>query len=482
MITRLGICIACCLLTSTILLSACALDQRGPNDVSADFDQFYRAHGAEEVLGTPIGKPIIIDALLSVRCYVGGCLQRHAARNLGGRITLSPLPEEMRQLQPPTAESTDTSGLLFRETGHYIQSAFRRYFELHGGVRFFGYPLGPLRARSDHQLTQRFERATLIWDNSLPSEQSVYLEPIGHIIYANLTGEIENDLKPKSEAEPESFPTNAAIAAFVQAHRDWVVFGEPLSQPDTAADGLIEQVFTNVVVVADPHSPGGARLRPLGILAYGRADTAQPPSDVPGAAYFPSTGHSVLAAFKTYYDLHGSESIFGAPISEAFVENGALTQYFENLALVWRQEGYGHGIPSVVPKELGLAYARGMPSTLSMQPAAAVQHTVTDFAVHAWATLPFALPQDRQEINVLVMDLQSHPIAGAIASLELDTSQGANRLLLPATGPDGRTSVTFPVSMVGEKVPTANYRVSVEVGSARETVAKSFNIQYLGSQ
>ena len=480
--TRLTTCIAFCLLTSTTLLSACTLERSAPNIQSADFEQFYRAHGAEQVLGAPVGERFIIDESLSMRCYVGGCLQHHAGRELGGRITLSPLPAEMRQLQPPAAHSVDTSGLLFRETGHSVQGTFRRYFQKHGGVRFFGYPLGPASARNDHQLEQRFERAVLIWDNSLPADQSVHLEPVGKFIYANLTGETEGDLTANSDAAAESSPASAAIAAFVQAHGGRVVFGEPLSQPGAAADGLIEQVFTNVVIVADAHAPEGARLRPLGILGYGHADAAQPPSDVPGAAYFPSTGHNVLVAFKTYYDLHGGESIFGAPITEAFVENGALTQYFENLALVWRRDSGDREIPGVAPKKLGLAYSQEIFSTLAMQPAAAPKSADAGFAVHAWATLPFALPHDKQEINVLVMDLQSHPIAGATASLELDTSQGATRLLLAETGPDGRTSVAFPVSMVGEGMPMANYRVRVEVGSARGTVAKSFNIQYLDSR
>ena len=482
MMTRPRICIALYILTSTTLFSACALERIASNTPYDDFDYFYQAHGGEDVLGEPVGKMITVDAVLSARCYVGGCLQRHAAREIGGRVTLSPLPEEKRPLEVPASTKSDDSGILFLETGQYVQGELLRYFQLHGGVRFFGYPLSSARTIGEHQLVQHFERAILIWDNSLPPEQSVYLEPVGHTIYANLIVEIESGIKAKNEANRESALADTSIAALVQAHGGHVVFGKPIGQPVEAKDGFIEQVFTNAVLVADPDEPGGARLRPLGILGYGRTDPAQPPSDVPGAAYFPSTGHSVLAAFKTYYDLHGGENIFGAPITEAFVENGALTQYFENLALVWRQDAYGHGIPGVTPKELGVAYAQAMTYTMTTQPAAAAEHRHTGFAIHVWATLPFALPQDRQNINVLVVDLQSLPIAGVTASLELNTSQGASRMMLPATGSDGRTSISFPISTVGEGMPTVNYRVHVEVGSARETVTKSFNIKYLRSQ
>ena len=80
MMTRMRTCVACCLLTCTTLLSTCALERSTSNDASADFDQFYQVHGADLVLGAPVGEPIIIDELLSVRCYAGGCLQRQRDR------------------------------------------------------------------------------------------------------------------------------------------------------------------------------------------------------------------------------------------------------------------------------------------------------------------------------------------------------------------------------------------------------------------
>ena len=98
-----------------------------------------------------------------------------------------------------------------------------------------------------------------------------------------------------------------------------------------------------------------------------------------------------------------------------------LRKYFENIALVWRPDEYNRGISRVTPKELGMTYAEQIASTSNDQPNITVENTDIDFIIHAWATLPFALPRDQQEVNVLVMNLQSRPITGAATSIELET-------------------------------------------------------------
>lgn len=65
-----------------------------------------------------------------------------------------------------------------------------------------------------------------------------------------------------------------------------------------------------------------------------------------------TTVYSLLLKSFTY-DLRGGESIYCLPITEAFVDNGTLTQYFEYSFRLWTQDTDGTGIPSVAPKELG---------------------------------------------------------------------------------------------------------------------------------
>ncbi len=49
----------------------------------------------------------------------------------------------------------------------------------------------------------------------------------------------------------------------------------------------------------------------------------------PDSIYFPQTGHNLSGQFLAYWQANGGLSIFGYPITEAFMENGYLVQYFE---------------------------------------------------------------------------------------------------------------------------------------------------------
>jgi len=52
-------------------------------------------------------------------------------------------------------------------------------------------------------------------------------------------------------------------------------------------------------------------------------------AQTPPSRYFPETGHSVQGDFMRFFDAHGGLEIFGYPLTEAFIENGRLVQYFQ---------------------------------------------------------------------------------------------------------------------------------------------------------
>ncbi|MFQ3664058.1 MAG: S8 family serine peptidase [Chloroflexaceae bacterium] len=73
---------------------------------------------------------------------------------------------------------------------------------------------------------------------------------------------------------------------------------------------------------------------PPPVTAPGDAFQPVPPSTAPGVRYFPETGHTLRGAFRSYWERHGGLPIFGFPISEELVEQGAdgrpyTVQYFE---------------------------------------------------------------------------------------------------------------------------------------------------------
>jgi hypothetical protein len=65
---------------------------------------------------------------------------------------------------------------------------------------------------------------------------------------------------------------------------------------------------------------------------------------------FQATGHSVSNGFKGYWEMYGGLAIFGYPISQEFVEDGATVQYFERARFEWRQGSW----PERFDVQLGL--------------------------------------------------------------------------------------------------------------------------------
>lgn len=55
----------------------------------------------------------------------------------------------------------------------------------------------------------------------------------------------------------------------------------------------------------------------------------------PDQIYFPQTGHYLSHGMLRYWETFGDLPVFGFPISEEFVENGVVVQYFERARFEW---------------------------------------------------------------------------------------------------------------------------------------------------
>lgn len=65
--------------------------------------------------------------------------------------------------------------------------------------------------------------------------------------------------------------------------------------------------------------------------------------------FFPETGHVVRGEFLEFFDTRGGLDIFGYPLTEPFIENGLVVQYFQNA----RFESHPHN-PEPYRVQLGL--------------------------------------------------------------------------------------------------------------------------------
>ncbi|MCZ7544723.1 MAG: hypothetical protein M5R40_14920 [Anaerolineae bacterium] len=113
------------------------------------------------------------------------------------------------------------------------------------------------------------------------------------------------------------------------------MFGPPLGDAQSGADGVLAQTFQNVRMELH-HAAAGPRVRltPLGAAV---APTDHPPEASQEGRCFAETGFCLVYDFLDFYDAHGGEAVFGVPRTPLFYdpEAGALVQYLDGARFEW---------------------------------------------------------------------------------------------------------------------------------------------------
>lgn len=157
------------------------------------FGEYWERNGGLMTFGYPISRVFYQDGLH--RQYFERAIfeRREDAGPSDWQLTIVRLGAlntvERRQageaafLRQP-AEAADPSGRYFPETGHTLSATFRDYWDAHGGLQTFGYPLSEelLEVGSEGDRArpvQYFERARLEWHDEL--EGTPYEVLLGHL-------------------------------------------------------------------------------------------------------------------------------------------------------------------------------------------------------------------------------------------------------------------------------------------------------------
>ncbi len=88
---------------------------------------------------------------------------------------------------------------------------------------------------------------------------------------------------------------------------------------------------------------------------------------------FSETGHTLAYNFRQFFESRGGVAVFGYPISEVFLENGMLVQYFERTRLEWHAP-----LARVQSGQLGRWLATGRDAEPAFQPVPAPAPTSFD--------------------------------------------------------------------------------------------------------
>jgi hypothetical protein len=152
--------------------------------VQGDFLRYFESHGGLEIFGYPLTIQFIENGRL-VQYFQKARLEAHPENPAPSQVQIGTLGAEIGFSTAPILPAdippaNDPHRRYFPQTGHTVALAFLEYFDQHGGVEVFGYPLTEFTSENK-RIIQDFQKARMEWYPELPPNQRVQLGRLGEI-------------------------------------------------------------------------------------------------------------------------------------------------------------------------------------------------------------------------------------------------------------------------------------------------------------
>ncbi len=253
--------------------------------------------------------------------------------------------------------------------------------------------------------------------------------------------------------EETQFWVSGDFLAFFDAHGGLEIFGYPISAPFNDR-GVLTQYFQNARMEWHPENPEAYRVQ-LGLLGdelgFAHAPIERPSWSV-GRAYFPETGHTINHVFLRYFRTRGGVDLFGYPISEMFVEDRQVVQYFQRMKLIWTPQ-----TARVAVGSLGELYVNAHRTSLPVNALESLPYRystlgVLDLRMVIGLSRSVARSQKDQTVTVVVLsERDDEPLAEAQVKVALSLENGeplSNLTRIVGTDSRGRARVTIPLESI----------------------------------
>lgn len=231
--------------------------------VDPTFAAYFEANGGLEAFGYPITYAYVENGLL-VQYFQNVRMEYHPYNPEPYKIQLGLLGEELGKRQPPIPVNqipspTDPSCVYFPQFGHAVCHSFLKYYNEHGQLDRFGYPISSMYLEKD-RLVQWFQRARLEFHPGRPEGQRVSVAPLGRIY--------RDEKKLDRTYETPRLNDNSATFAIVQLRARATVASPVIKRgaTQTVYVTVTDQLNTPVqgaLVTAIIHYPDGAQSLPL---------------------------------------------------------------------------------------------------------------------------------------------------------------------------------------------------------------------------
>lgn len=232
----------------------------------------------------------------------------------------------------------------FPQTGHYVIGGFLDFFNRHGGLAVFGYPLTDEFSEGG-MTVQYFERARFEWHPGNPWPYQVQLSLLGTQIHGGIDPPMPD---PGWRWDRRYFPQTGHVVCgpFLKLWDRYGldVFGYPITEAIGYPGGVVIQYFQRARMELYP-GESWPRLGNLGREWLSRQPQppyvptpCPPPPPAVRSRYFPETGYTVIGGFLDFWESRGGLDIFGYPISNEFREGNFTVQYFQRARFEWHPE------------------------------------------------------------------------------------------------------------------------------------------------
>ncbi|MBI3241999.1 MAG: hypothetical protein HYZ49_06870 [Chloroflexi bacterium] len=153
----------------------------------------------------------------------------------------------------------------FDETGHAVRGPFLKFFDEHGGLEIFGFPITDEYVNENGRLVQYFQRARFEWHPENPADFQVQLgllgDQLGYSRPRLEPGQIPAANNPHCKYFPETGHSVCyAFLDYFKAKGGLDVFGYPISEAITQSDRII-QYFQRAQMEWHPEKPTNQKVQ-----------------------------------------------------------------------------------------------------------------------------------------------------------------------------------------------------------------------------
>jgi hypothetical protein len=150
--------------------------------VQGDFLAFFDSHGGIETFGSPITAEVE-EGGLRVQYFQRVRMELHPGNPLPYRVQLTLLGDLLGYRQPPIPSFAipavnHPQRRYYPQSGHTVSYAFLQYFDSHGALDVFGYPITELLLEGG-TVVQYFQRAKMEWHPENPISSQITLGNLG---------------------------------------------------------------------------------------------------------------------------------------------------------------------------------------------------------------------------------------------------------------------------------------------------------------